>query len=206
MELTLLEFSLPPARLLWHRLRGSVKVHPIGKHDAVLTDLVRSVREPQPLFLSVGSADFVAPWLERLYTAADDAASKEPQISRLILKSLDYALIDRLEGAQVLPPGFGVKLKTNIATIKAIPGIRRNHVKVEERTWTRLPPFAGFLFGDRLLVGPWAVDDDGFLHVRVNIVETHRRSFARRHERALAYFEPFAPEAESLPRASGCCG
>lgn len=189
MNIIIFNLQLPTIKLHWERLRGRVRIHTVDKYTDVLTRLVTDTVEPQPLYVSVGHADFVSQWLDRLYRETGQIGGTEPRITRLIVKRLSDDAIGKLEEVGALSSGFGEKLASNLKTIRSNPGITRNRVEIQERFWIGLPPFHGYLFGDRLLIGPWSVDEAGHLHVQTPILETRRASTPSRHEWARTQFE-----------------
>lgn len=189
MGITIFKLELPEIKLCWERLRRRMRFYTVDKYTGALTSLVTRSREEQSLFVSVGEADYLAQWLGRLYQEPRQAGSREPRISKLIIKRLSDPVISRLQEADVLRQGFGEGLRANLQTLRSIPGIIRNRVEIEERLWNRLPSFHGYLFGDSVLVGPWAVDEAGYLHVQTPLLETKRAAAPSHYEWVRSQFE-----------------
>lgn len=190
LDVTLFSLSAQPLLFIWNLLSGRVKVHHSKTYNRVLTGLVTRSNQLQPLFVSIGSGDFVASWLTRLYSEENiTVENKIPKINKLVIKRLAYPLIDKLEKIDVLEPGFRDATESNIRILRNDPFLKRERVTVEEREWQSLPPFHGYLYGDRLLIGPWMVNQAGYLHVKTPLWETNQRHFPGRLSMAREFFE-----------------
>src|SRR5262245_26761676 len=103
LDISLFELSLPPLVQAWRQLRGQVKMHHAESYMKVLTKLVIESNERQSLFVSIGTGDFLAPWLTRLYTEQSASGkNKTPRISKLVIKRLSFSLVTQLEAIGAL--------------------------------------------------------------------------------------------------------
>lgn len=133
-----------------------------------LSDLVQQ-GEISTLWVSTGPADFVAQWLPRLYSEANEKHVPGPKIDKLVIKHLDLNLANKMQKAGILEPLFYEKLKVNLKTLTCNHALSAHHVKVKCRTWEKLPPFHGFLFREECLIGQWGVGIGGYLHVQTHL-------------------------------------
>ena len=189
LDVTLFNLSTQPLLYIWNLLSRRVKIHPSKKYNEILSNFVMSSDQPQPLFVSIGSGDFVSSWLTRLYHEYSITGENKPKINKLVIKRLTYSQIDMYEQIGILQPGFRVAAESNIQILQNDPLLKREGVTVEEREWKSLPPFHGYLYGDRLLIGPWMVNEAGQLHVKTPLWETNQRNFAGRHAMIRELFE-----------------
>lgn len=193
MNLDVTLFSLaaePIITQVWSMLTRKIKVHHMEEYTQALTKLVTERRESRTLFVSIGTGDFLAPWLTRLYTEESIAfRDREPKISKLVVKRLPSAMISELEKIHLLEDGFNTRVEMNIQALKKDPNLKRSGVSVEEREWKDIPPFHGYMYGEKILIGPWMVNEAGQLHVKAPLWETRQKDFPKRHETVRTWFE-----------------
>lgn len=151
---------------------------------SVLTALVTSAdTEPKSLYVSVGTADFVCPWIKRIATEWHQRIL----ITELVIVRMRDEVIRALEERGLLEPGFLKALEGNIKAMATDDAVVEKGIKVVERFWENRPPFHGYLYGSRVLVGKWETDSTGRLHVRTLVYDTSdpeevarvRKAFAR---------------------------
>ena len=174
MDITMpVSISPQGATNIWNAIRKRVCVY--RNSDEVypaITKLVTSAKQKHPLLVSIGEGDFVQSWLSRIC----EEHQSHVQISRLVLARIRTDLAEVLEEQGLLRSEFRSSMLANIEALRADPGVQRADIQVEVRTWSGLPPFHGWLFGDRMLIGRWSVNDAGELHVKTPVFDTDTRS------------------------------
>lgn len=128
----------------------------------VLTEIVTGSAERKPLYVSVGTGDFVSPWIRR--TCSDQTAPV--QISDLVIVRLSDEVLASYLSKKLLDPEFLQKLTSNIRDMKTDSAVRKMGITVVERYWPHVSPFHGYLYGNRMLLGRWEVDEKNYFHVR----------------------------------------
>ncbi|WP_433264818.1 hypothetical protein ACQPZF_36175 [Actinosynnema sp. CS-041913] len=141
--------------------------------DKALIKLVTRTSAPDDYYVSAGTADFVVPWLQRLYRCAEISRGPTPKIRRLIFKCLSAELTEVLLVNKMIAQKFKERLEVNLRAISEDSLIRSHGVEIEVRRWNRLPPFHGHMFGENLIIGPWSIDSTGLLHAQTPV--THFR-------------------------------
>lgn len=132
------------------------------EYVVVLTNVVTEDGPKRDLFVSVGDADFVTPWLFRLLEDARSGLVPEPRIRRLFLKRMNQNLIDQHVRNGELPAAFGETLERNLSLLEESELLRQKDIKVHVYEWDKPPPFHGYLFGDHILIGDWITDPTGY--------------------------------------------
>lgn len=152
------------------------------------------------LFVSIGAADFLTPWLRRLYSESSMMGGQSaPRLHKLVIKRLDDTLARKLESDRVLESGFTNRMLANIQALRDDCHIISAGVNIEERIWSGLPPFHGFLCEDRLLIGNWSVNDGGLLHNHTPLVETNKRTARELYDRTERQFDTVVPAELETP-------
>lgn len=148
----------------------------VDEYPQQLSALVQSSGTKTPLYVSVGTGDFLTPWLTRLYSEPATSLDKPTaRIERLSVKHIELQAAARFEAAQVLEPNFVRKLELNLNTLKTDSDLVTHGVTLDTSTWQRLPLFHGYLFDDQFLIGPWRVGPSGYLHARTPLYKSSRR-------------------------------
>lgn len=151
----------------WNPFRRRPKVYSeAAEYDTALTQAVSRASESHDLYCSVGTADFIVPWLQRLYRHAEINYKPAPRIHRVLVRHLPYGLIDDLSRCGALDGEFGSRLGANILSLEKDPVIGSHGVEIEVRPWKRLPAFHGHMYSQDLLIGLWSIDSGGHLHVQ----------------------------------------
>lgn len=158
---------------LWEVLADAVRGRAatgigVAGHTEKLTALVTRKDASDVLFASVGTGDFLTPWLTRLY-AETERGEPVLRLKRIVVKHLDFTLASKLEAASVLERNFTNKLRLNLDTLQHDPALTEAGVVLETRVWKVLPLFHGYLFGEEFLIGPWSVGRRGQLHVKTSL-------------------------------------
>lgn len=136
---------------------------------AILTACVTDpVVRPQPLFVSVGTADFVSGWLTRICRERVEPI----KISELVIVRMRDELIGQMEKQGELEKGFRHQLKANLRVLRTDSQIRQKGIRVIEKLWEHRPPFHGYCYGSRVLIGHWSADSSGKLHVKTPLFDT----------------------------------
>lgn len=192
IHIPIFELSAHPLLYLWRTLKKNIKVHvSITGYTSSLTKLVSVKGEDRTLFASVGTGDFLAPWLTRLYSEhAAQPEKKRPRLNRLVIKHLDEKLARSLESLHVLEEGFWDALQANLRKVRNDPYVKRYGVVIDVHSWQQVPPFHGYLCQNRILVGPWMVNEAGHLHVKTPLFEADRKAVPQQHEFVRKQFEP----------------
>jgi hypothetical protein len=165
----------------WSRLRREPRVYSeVAEYDMALTRAISRSKEPHDLCCSVGTADFIVPWLQRLYRHAEANFKPSPKIQKILIRHLPYKLIEELSKCGVLDSGFGNTLRSNVFNLTNDSVIGNHGVKIEVRPWGQVPPFHGHLYSLDFLVGLWSIDSAGRLHVQTPITHLKGERFADR--------------------------
>jgi hypothetical protein len=134
-----------------------------------LTKMVTSAEAVrQPLYVSVGTADFVSGWITRICREQPETV----QITELVIVRMSDARIRSLEKQGLLQKGFLQTLKANIRVMTTDSVLRQRAIRVLERHWKGQSPFHGYCYGTRVLVGTWAADADGKISVKTPLHDT----------------------------------
>jgi hypothetical protein len=157
--------------------------------EGALTRTVCRSKELHDLCCSVGTADFVVPWLQRLYRNAESNHKPAPKIQRVLIRHLPYALIEELSRCGVLDSEFGTRLRGNVSNLINDSVISSHGARVEVRPWSQLPPFHGHLYSQDLIVGVWSIDSAGRLHVQTPMTHLSGDRFADRIAAARRTFD-----------------
>jgi hypothetical protein len=161
-----------PASSWFRRDRGRTYAS-TAECDRALTKLLTRASAPDDYYVSAGTADFVVPWLQRLYRRTETSRGPAPKIRRVIFKCLSTELADVLLANKMIAQEFKERLDVNLRAICEDSLIRSHGVEVEIRRWNHLPPFHGHMFGENLIIGPWSIDSAGLLHAQTPV--THFR-------------------------------
>lgn len=138
-----------------------------------LTKMVTSAEAVrQPLYVSVGTADFVSGWITRICREQ----SEPIQITELVIVRMSDARIRSLEKQELLQKGFLQTLKANIRVMMTDSVLRQRAIRVLERRWKGQSPFHGYCYGTRVLVGKWAADADGKISVKTPLHDTDEKN------------------------------
>jgi len=165
----------------WNPFRRGLKIYAeAAEYDMALTRTVARSKESHDLCCSVGIADFIVPWLQRLYRHAEMNHKPSPKIQRILIRHLPYALIEELSRCGVLGDDFSSRLQGNISTLTNDSVISGHGVRVEVRPWKQLPPFHGLLYSKDFLAGVWSIDSSGRLHVQTPLTHLTSDRFADR--------------------------
>lgn len=163
---------------LWEVLTGVLQVKPsagvgVQEYTDRLSKLVQSPGPNSTLYVSVGTADFVTPWLTRLYAEpAVGLQTSAPRLDALVLKHIDLNAAEALEAAGALEPRFVERLRLNMEDLQREGSdLTKRAVRFKTCLWKLLPFFHGYLFEDTFLIGPWRVGHGGHLHVRTPLVQ-----------------------------------
>lgn len=184
IHLPIFQLSAHPLLYIWRSLKKDMRVHvSVAGYTSSLTKLVTAAGEDRPLLVSIGTGDFLAPWLTRLYhEQAVNPKARRPRLNQLVIKHLDEKLARSLVTLNVLQDGFWDALQTNLNTLRSDPYLKRYNVQIDIRSWPVVPPFHGYLCQDRILVGPWMVNESGHLHVKTPLFEAHRKAASQQYE------------------------
>lgn len=161
---------------LWEAIAGALtrkKATWIGVSDytKALTNAVSEQKHDGTLYVSVGTGDFLTPWIRRLY-AESVTDTKCPRIQRLIVKHIDLDKARGLEALKILEPRFVDKLQLNIETLQSDLALKSYGIEVEVRHWPTMPFFHGYLVGKEFLIGHWQFGHGGQLHVRTPLFKS----------------------------------
>jgi hypothetical protein len=127
-----------------------------------LYELIANADAPDILYVAIGTADIIAPWLRR--SIEPDGGSKPLEIRRLIILCYSPRRSRELEKAKILPTDFTAQMLANLRGLRtALP------FPMEVRCWTQDPSFHGWLYGDVALRGEW--NKRGLYHVRTPVTE-----------------------------------
>ncbi len=190
VHLPIIELSAQPLLYLWRSLKKDVRVHlSIAAYTKSLTNLVTNKGEDRTLFASVGNADFIAPWLTRLFAEhASNPEAKRPRLRRLVVKHIGEELAEKLQALGVLEPTFTASLQSNLEKLRSDPYIKKHGIAVDLCTWDGLPAFHGYLYQDRILVGSWMVNEGGHLHVKTPLFEASHKSAPEQYKAVRSAF------------------
>ena len=146
------EINISGSASSWNPFRRGPRVYTaVAEYDMALTRMVSHSKELHDLYCSVGTADFIVPWLQRLYRHAEATYKPVPKIQRILIRHLPYALIESLSRCEVLDSEFGARLRSNISTLAKDPIISNCGVEIDIRPWKRLPAFHGHLYSQDFL-------------------------------------------------------
>ncbi|MBE5228785.1 MAG: hypothetical protein IM550_11540 [Microcystis sp. M54BS1] len=157
------------------------------QYYAILTDIVTKKDILNDLYVSIGEGDFVYAWITRIFHEAN--LDKKPKISRLILKRLSDELIDIYISTNRLSINFKNKINRNLEFILEDEQLRQNNVEIEIKYWHTFPKFHGYLYGDDMLLGEWANDAKGYIHVKSPLYYTNRQFFPKQYDFIKNIFE-----------------
>lgn len=165
----------------WNLFRRRPKVYEeAAEYDMALTQAVARSKEPHDLCCSVGTADFIVPWLQRLYRHAEMNHKASPKIQRVLIRHLPCSLIEELSRCAVLDGDFSSRLQGNIYALTNDSVLSSHGVGIEVRPWKKLPPFHGHLYSQDFLAGVWSIDSAGHLHVQTPLTHLAGDRFADR--------------------------
>lgn len=145
-----------------------------------LTNAVLDTSHDGTLHVSVGTADFVTPWLTRLYAEAVHGGPS-PNFNHLVIKHLNFDKASQLEKAGAFKTNFVAKLKMNIEALQTDPAIKAAGIACDTREWPVLPLFHGYLVGAWFLIGQWLVGQGGQLHVRTSLYKSTEKQLPNIH-------------------------
>lgn len=180
---------------LWDALAGALRgrddaIVSVGEYAQELSNLMQSPGGNEALYVSVGTGDFLTPWLTRLYSEPITGLAKpRARVNRLVIKHIDFDAAEAYEAVGVLETGFVAKLRLNLQTLRTDSDLAAHGVSVHTSTWPQLPLFHGYVFGDQFLIESWRVGSGGYLHVRTPLWKGSRRELPNVFDFVLSHFE-----------------
>jgi hypothetical protein len=178
--ITTLDFSVPtsPNHNAWNSAEkfNTLDPYSVGDVNRVIYDqsgyaqrleaLVTSSNIPrQPLYVAIGSGDFVSSWLPRLIEKFR-RNRRAVRVSSLTILSLAENISREMEANGELAAGFSDRMLNNIEALKnSFLG------PFEWRVWQSHPVFHGYVYSNSALVGNWARSERGHLDVMTSLEE-----------------------------------
>jgi hypothetical protein len=148
------------------------------KYGLFLRHILLESHGRQPLYVSVGEAEWVYGFLSRLFheTANED---NKPKISELVILHLSKEAALRFENVNLLSVNFYDRMNGNIEGLKKLSS--ENKIKFGEILCENFPDYHGFMFGDWTLRGEWT-HNSGIFNVRTSLTAYNRNKNGQQFE------------------------
>lgn len=148
--------------------------HPY-QYDRFLTNRVFKSKHPMTYYASIGEGDWVASWISRLNEQSLRINKKSPMIDKIVIMHINQEYALKLEGLNVLRPGFTQRMLSNIETINNSVSQWSSKVQIITRQWnTGIPMFHGHIIDNWSLIGFWLANEKGHLHVKTSLDVYHK--------------------------------
>jgi hypothetical protein len=160
----------------------------VSEYTKALTDAVAKQNNDGILYVSVGIADFLTPWIRRL-CSENMINAGGVKIRQIVVKHIHLDLAQQLESIGMLESNFVEKLKLNIGTLQSDPSLKCYNIETVVRPWKTMPFFHGYLLGGDFLIGHWQVGHGGHWHVRTLLFKSDDKKLPNVHAFVKKQFE-----------------